>query len=253
MERKLVLRALMIVWLMTMPLAEVRAQTGTVAEQYLLSALNQERVSRNLAPVHLDPALIQAALAHAQQMAEHSGISHRFAGEPELSTRGSLAGAHFDRITENVAEGPTVVILHNAWMHSAGHRANILDPAVDAVGIAVLMRNGQLYAVEDFQSTVVNLTLDEQEREVALLLDRAGVELVPDPSARETCAMTSGYAGEQQPAFVVRYTTGDLSRLPSQLKQRLALARDRQASVGACTSQGARTFSSYSIAVVLYP
>ncbi|WP_263381306.1 CAP domain-containing protein [Granulicella arctica] len=239
--------------LLTASFAPVYAQSSTVAEQYLLSAVNQERALRKLGPVRLDSALVQAAVTHARQMAAHGSISHRFSGEPELSTRGSQAGAHFDRITENVAEGPTAVILHDAWMHSPGHRANILDPDVDAIGIAVLVRNGQLYAVEDFQSTVQSLTLAEQEGAVGLLLDRAGLDLVPDANARKTCAMSAGYAGDQQPSFVVRYTTGDISTLPSKLKERLALAQDHQASVGACSSRGAGAFSTYSIAVVLYP
>jgi hypothetical protein len=229
-----------------------RAQT-TVAVQYLLSAVNQERTSRNLAAVRLDPALTQAASAHANQMADHASISHRFPGESELSARGSVNGAHFDRIAENVAEGPTAVILHNAWMQSAGHRANILDPAVDAVGIAVVERNGRLYAVQDFQHTVQNLTLEQQEAAVGLLLDQAGLDMIPDADARLTCSMTSGYAGKQQPNFVLRYTTANLTILPSQLQTRLAKAQDHQAGVGACISRESGNFSTYSIAVLLYP
>ncbi len=228
------------------------AQAATVAEQYLLSAINRERVNQDLPAVRLDAALIVAARTHAQVMADHRSISHRFPSEPELSTRGSLAGAHFDRITENVAEGPSVIVLHDAWMRSSGHRANILDAGVDAVGVAVIADRGQLYAVEDFQSTVKTLTLKQQEAAVALLLDRAGLEVVPDVSARKTCTMSSGYAGDRQPAFVVRYTTGDLSTLPSQLKRRLALAQDHQASVGACLAHDGGAFSSYSVAVLLF-
>jgi hypothetical protein len=230
----------------------LRAQSTTVAAQYLLSALNQERVSHRLAPVRLDAHLNEAATTHALTMADHRSISHQFPGEAELSTRGSIAGARFDRITENVAEGPTAPILHDAWMHSPGHRANILDPAVDAVGIAVVVRSGQLYAVQDFQRTVETMTLIQQEATVGLLLDQAGLQLLPDVDARQTCSMATGYAGEQQPAFVVRYTTGDLSQLPTRLKTRLASAQDHLAAVGACPADEKSVFSTYSIAVLLY-
>jgi hypothetical protein len=233
------------------PIATLRAQS-TVAVQYLFSALNQERTSRGLTPVRFDAALTQAASAHARQMADRGMISHRFPNEAELSDRGAEAGARFDRITENVAEGPSAVVLHDAWMHSAGHRANILDPAVDAVGIAVVARNGQFYAVQDFQRTVQSLTLEQQEATVGVLLDQAGLELVPNASARQTCAMASGYAGDQQPSFVVRYTTADLALLPSQLQTRLAKAQDHKASVGACTLNGKNGFTNYSIAILLY-
>jgi hypothetical protein len=230
----------------------VHAQ-NSVALRYLLSAINQERTSRGIAPVRLDTALTEAAVDHANLMADHGSISHRFPGELELSARGSATGGRFDRITENVGEGPTSVALHEAWMHSAGHRANILDPSVDAVGIAVVGRDGQLYAVQDFSRTVHTLTLEQQEAAVGILLDKAGLELLPDTDARRTCAMTSGYAGQQQPGFVVRYTTTDLTTFPSQLRTRLAKAVDRQASVGACPATGRSNFSVYSIAVLLYP
>ncbi len=228
------------------------AQPGSVAEQYLLSALNQERSDRHLPPVRLDPALRQAALLHARQMADHGSISHQFKGEPGLSDRGSAVGGRFNLITENVAEGPTAVELHTAWMHSPGHRANILDAAVDAVGIAVVSRNGQLYAVQDFARTVQDLTLEQQEARVGLVLDTAGFELVPGDAARQTCGMASGYAGDEQPAFVMRYTTEDLARLPSQLQQRIATRRERLAAVGACPSDPKNAFTTYSIAVLLY-
>ena len=228
------------------------AQPASVAERYLFSALNEERLSHDLRPVRFDVLLHQAALLHAQQMAVHGSISHRFAGEAELSMRGAQTGARFDLITENVAEGPTAVILHDAWMHSAGHRANILDPSVDAVGIAVVMRDGQLYAVQDFEHSVQSLTLEEQEAAVGVLLDAAGLELVPGTNGRETCRMVNGYAGDEQPSFVMRYTTADLQRLPSQMKQHLLTGHERRAAVGACTSDGKNSFTAYSIAILLY-
>ncbi len=229
---------------------------GTVAVQYLLAAINQERASRGIAPVHLDAALTQAALEHARLMADRGEISHRFSDEPDLSVRVGAAGARFDRVTENVGEGPSAVNLHDAWMHSAGHRANILDPAVDAVGIAIVVRNGQMYAVQDFERSITDLTLVQQEATVGVLLDQAGLEMLPNEDARRTCAMASGFAGEERPSYVFRYTTADLSRLPSQLKARLTQGREHHAAVGACHPPPAADgngFSSYSIAVVLYP
>jgi uncharacterized protein YkwD len=239
----------LLIWLLHV---SCHAQRGSIAEQYLLSALNAERVSHHLRPVHTDSALHQAALLHAQQMADHGSISHRFSGEPELSQRGADAGGRFDLITENVAEGPTAVILHDAWMHSAGHRANILDPAVDAVGIAVVIRNGQLYAVQDFERSVESMSLEQQEAAIGVMLDAEGLELLPGIDARGTCLMTNGYAGEEQPSFVVRYTTADLTRLPSQLKEHLLRGHERRAAVGACISDEKRSFTSYNLAILLY-
>ena len=227
------------------------AQQGTVAERYLLSAMNDERAQHQLAPLRMDAALHRSAELHAREMARRGGISHQFAGEPELAERAYRAGAHFSRVTENVAEGRDVVTLHEAWMRSPGHRANVLDAEVDAVGIAAVVLRGQTYAVEDFARTVEPLTLEQQERVVAIKLDQAGLELLPSEDARRMCAMDAGYAGAERPAFVVRYTVTNLAQLPEKLSARLARGMDSKAAVGACPADPG-PFTEYRLAVVLY-
>jgi hypothetical protein len=54
------------------------------------------------------------------------------------------------RDAENVGEGRKAADIHQSFMKSPQHRANILDPDMDSAGIGVADRNGQLYAVEDF-------------------------------------------------------------------------------------------------------
>jgi hypothetical protein len=229
-----------------------------VAEQYLLAAANQERAAHGLPQLHLDPVLAQAALYHAQQMAEHANISHQFPGEPELSVRGANAGAHFSLITENVAEAPDAPVIHSLWMHSEGHRENILDPNVDSVGISVVVRDHQLYAVEDFASTVESLSFNQQESTVAGLLAQSGLQIASNngislKDARRTCSMPTGYAGHRRPWFIMRYTAGRLNELPSQLQSRLNSGKYHQAAVGACISTDSGPFTAYNIAVLLYP
>jgi uncharacterized protein YkwD len=237
----------------------LRAQSNsegalTVAEQYLLVAANQDRAAQGLPALHLDPVLSQASAFHAEQMASHATISHQFPDEPALATRGSNAGVHFSLITENVGEAPTSVIIHNLWMHSPGHRANLLDPNVDSIGIAIVTRDNQLYAVEDFASTVETLTLNQQERTVANVLSKSGMRVADTtPDARQTCAMPTGYAGSRQPWFIMRYTASTLSELPTQLKTKLTSGKYHQAVVGACSDNRNGPFTAYNIAVLLYP
>ena len=198
----------------------------TVAEQYLFAAANEARANQGLSPLRLDPVLTEASAFHAREMANHDAISHQFDGEPELATRGANAGAHFSLISENVGEAPSSVIIHDLWMHSPGHRANLLDPNVDSIGIAIVTRNNQLYAVEDFASTVQTLTLNQQERTVAGVLAQSGMRVAETTDdARQTCTMSTGYAGSRQPWFIMRYTAASLERdsqpaqEPSQLRQ----------------------------------
>ncbi len=232
--------------------AQTSASAGTIAEQYLLRSINTERAAAGLPPVIYDPELRAAALSHAAAMARVNTLSHRLQGEPDLSIRGASAGAHFSRITENVAVGPSVPAMHDALMRSERHRDNILDVQVNSVGVAVVQANGSLWAVEDFSRRVEWLTLEQQEQRVTSLLRRVRVDAEPSNAAREMCSIRSGYVGAR-PAFTMRYATGDLSYLPEQLKLRLASEEVRYAAVGACNPEQNRNgLTTYNIAVVLY-
>src|SRR5258708_2370899 len=125
------------------------ATMGSIAEQYLLAAANRERLSRGLNLLRRDPVLAQAAAFHALQMADHADISHEFPGEPDLAARAATAGVKFSLIAENVGEAPDAIVIHDMWMESEGHRENLLQPDVNVAGISVIVRDGQLYAVED--------------------------------------------------------------------------------------------------------
>jgi uncharacterized protein YkwD len=226
----------------------------TVAEQYLLAAANQDRANQGLAPLRLDPVLTQASALHAREMADHADISHQFPGEPELAERGANAGVHFSLIAENVGEAPTSVLLHDLWMHSPHHRANLLDPNVNTIGIAIVSRDNELYAVEDFASTVEPLTLTQQEQAIAAVLAQSGLQIAATTSdARATCTMPTGYAGSRRPWYIMRYTASSLDQVPAQLKTRLSSGKYHQAVVGACSANTSSPFSSYNIAVLLYP
>jgi hypothetical protein len=234
------------------------AESVTIAEQYLLAAANQERAARGLSVLHRDPQLAHAAAGHAREMAAHGTISHQFAGEPELTDRGASAGVPFSEISENVGEAPSVVQIHDMWMHSEHHRTNLLDPAIDSAGISVVARNGELYAVEDFAKTVRTVSLDQQESAIASLVARLGSISIGDQpevvsAARKTCAMSTGYAGTRKPWFVMRFTSDSLNQIPEQLKSKLVSGRYREAAVGACSTQGRSPFTSYNFAVLLYP
>jgi hypothetical protein len=236
----------------------VIAQTGgptSVGERYLLAAANAERVGRGLPALRWDDALNRAADGHAREMAARRSISHQYPGEAELSARGRAAGARFSRIAENVAESPDTVTMHDAWMHSPGHRANLLDSQVDRVGIRVISRGGELYAVEDFERSVPSLSLEQQESAVEELIQRQStMKVFRAPSdSRRTCAMETGYSGARQPAFVMRYTSADLSKLPELLQVKVESGRYSQAAIGACTVGGGQNFTTYSIAVLLFP
>lgn len=224
------------------------------AEQ-IFALANQARATAGAGRLAWDPALAQAALAHCHRMATEGPIAHRYGGEASLSERAARAGARFSLIEENVAIGPSADAIHEEWMHSPGHRRNLLNPAVDHVGIAVVRARGVLYAVADYSRAVPDLTPAQVEARIGALIRPSGVAVLSDASvARAACRMDEGAPPNgAQPQFLMRWQSGDLTTLPKQLASRLASGRYRAAAVGSCPAEGVEgSFSAYRIAVLLY-
>lgn len=258
MLRKLLASAVLVGTSLLTPFGEPgsEAQVGhSVAEQYLFQTANEERLARGLPALQWDEALYRAAWLHAREMAARRSISHQYAGEQELASRAQSAGVHFSVVAENVAEAPTAPMIHRGWMESEHHRDNLLDARLDRIAISVLRRDGQLYAVEDFDRAVATVSFAEQERAIAgLIAASAPVQVgVSSEEARETCALESGFTGPRRPWFVVRFTASALDTLPEALTSRLATGKYHEAQVGACPLQDGTSFSGYSIAVLLFP
>ena len=228
------------------------AQQRTTPEQYLFQELNASRAAAGLPALTWSETLTSAAAYHAERMRKEDSLSHQFEQEPDLPERASAVGVHFTVIAENVGLSDSAAEIHNAFMNSADHRDNILDPRVNTVGIAVREERGELWAVEDFARTVSALSYEEQERQVQALLKAAGLKKVAaTDAARDTCRIATGFAGDR-PAYVLRFTSADLAQLPAQLTARLEKGGIGEAAVGACPSRTTGKFASYSVAVVLY-
>ncbi len=223
-------------------------------EQQVLQLANADRAQQGLAPLKWDPALAQAATDHAQLMAQQSALSHQYPGEPDLVARGGAAGAHFRSIAENVALAPTPRALEQEWMNSAPHRANILDPRMNTIGIGLVRKGGNYYAVEDFADGVAELGPEQIEQKMRQLLQQRG--LLPagmTQDARQTCEMEHGAAGGSSPLFIMRWEGSDLDHLPPVLEQKISSGQFHKAAVGACdASNSAPGFTTYKIAVMLY-
>jgi len=119
-------------------------------ERELFNATNRERLAHRLPALQWNNALAVAARKHAGEMAHKDALSHQFPGEPSLPSRVKQAGAHFVWLSENVALGPSPSVIHAQFVKSPPHRANILDTDMNVMGIGIVERNGQLFAVEDF-------------------------------------------------------------------------------------------------------
>jgi uncharacterized protein YkwD len=238
-------------------------QPASNVERALFEAANHERATLGLQPLRWDDSLAAAARDHAVRMAQRNTLSHQLPGELPLQDRARIAGARYTTIAENVAEGPTAETIHSGWMHSAPHRANLLDPELNAVGIAVAVTAGtgaaspgMIFAVQDFSQAVANLNFQEQERQVSAALAARGLQIIDSRSsnahdARKTCGMDRGWSGTR-PNLVVRYEASDLSRLPDDLQQKLQSGKYSAAAIGACDAGTSHGFSHFRVAILFF-
>jgi uncharacterized protein YkwD len=251
-QPRLLLLTLSLVAALTIAVPNSHAQAS--AERTLLQLANQSRAQHNLPPLRWDDSLAKAARAHLQWVIRDPGeLLHQYPGEPDLVTRGANAGAHFSTIAENIAgHGDTPAAIHQVWMTSPTHRANLLDPNLNVVGIAVVENQGLLFAVQDFGHDVPTLTPEAVEHQVAKLLQARGFPPAPsNEDARKTCTMAQGQAG--WPKLVMQWDGADISHLPDAIVQQLDKSKYTSAAVGACPSkQSTQQFTTYHIAVLLY-
>jgi len=226
------------------------------AEQ-LFAMTNATRAEEGRGRVVWDQALADAAIKHCLLMAARGPISHRYNGEADLTTRAADAGAHFSLIEENIAVGPYPGSIHQGWLDSPGHRANLLNPDIDRVGIAVVAAKDVLFAVADYARAVPVLTQSQVEAHIAGLLRDHGISAIHDTTdARAACRLDKGLPslkGADSPQFVMRWQEANLDQLPSRLVESLASGRYRSAAVGSCPPRAAEgAFTVYRVAVLLY-
>ena len=152
---------------------------------------------------------------------------------------------------------PDPVAIHNAWMRSAGHRANLLNPQVDRVGVAVVAGRNGLFAVADYERAVPVLTQAQVENTVTGMVEAGGVKIMKDATlARAACVTDDGVprpASGPRPQFIMRWQDADLSQLPEALLKSVASGKYSQAAVGSCpTRELEGSFTAYRVAVLLY-
>lgn len=127
-----------------------QAQFDAAGEQQLVQLINQERANQGLQPLAVDQRLTEAAQKHTVLMVQHKTLAHQFDGEPALQLRFGDESFPSDRQGENIGFAKDVDSVHQGLMHSPPHRANVLDPNFNAVGVAIMRSGGEVYVTEDF-------------------------------------------------------------------------------------------------------
>lgn len=112
-------------------------QMAAVITSSLVTLANDDREEQNLTALKVNPLLVAAAQAKADDMAEKGYFAHT---SPDGSSSWSWfrgAGYAFSHAGENLAVNfSDSVDVEKAWMNSPTHRANILNGKFTEVGIA---------------------------------------------------------------------------------------------------------------------
>jgi uncharacterized protein YkwD len=104
----------------------------------VLASVNAERASRGLRPLRLSSTLSAAAQNHACTMVATGRFSHTGPDGSSPKVRARRAGCRTRLTAENIAMGySSADRTMDLWMHSSGHRRNILLPSVDMIGIGL--------------------------------------------------------------------------------------------------------------------
>ncbi len=222
---------------------------SAAAEQKLFRMTNRDRAEAGVPELQWNEWLAQAARKHAVEMARRGQLSHQFPDEPGLRDRIAATSIHFNSTAENVALGPTAAEIHDGWMHSAGHRANILEPKYNAIGVAVVRGGNELYAVTDFAHSVPALSASELEDTVATAINQARAQKKLPPLARRqdpelrryACEMArnnrvnaSALLGRPNVSASLAFTDADPANFGAHFRKLGNIATSKAVAVGAC-------------------
>ncbi len=228
------------------PYAEYEVQV----EQELLQRANQSRQRAGAPALVIDSGLTAAARVHAQAMLEANQLSHQFPQEQSLVQRlAATTRLQLDQAAENVALDYSAQGGHEHLMLSPPHRANLLNPAYNVVGLGVVRSGDRLFIVEDFAHALPTYSVNEVKGHVAAAVNQMRHDSGRPQLARHdlansdqaACSMaradrlgTSAARELAGRSTVLTYTTLRPDSLPAQGSHAIRSPNLRSFSVGTC-------------------
>ena len=106
--------------------------------QAVVDVMNMERAQYGLARLRVNPKLSAAAVDRINDMFRQRYFDHVSPDGLEPWTWVERRGYRYREIGENLAVGyRSADAVVDGWMHSPGHRANVLGRGYDEVGVAI--------------------------------------------------------------------------------------------------------------------
>jgi uncharacterized protein YkwD len=124
----------------------VQTISGSYEDQ-VFTLVNNERAKVNLPALTKNDALAKSAESYALRMGQYNFFSHTGNDGSTYITRNTSAGyTGYRWMGENIAAGQqTPSDVMNDWMHSDGHRKNILNSNAKEIGVGYEQVSGSKY------------------------------------------------------------------------------------------------------------
>ena len=119
----------------------------------MVALVNTARAAAGCGPVSAESRLATAAARHSADMVNRDFFDHVTPDGVTVGTRVTSAGYEWSAVGENIAFGQrTPPEVMDAWMNSAGHRANILNCRYRHLGVGIAYDGRTPYWTQDFGS-----------------------------------------------------------------------------------------------------
>jgi len=106
-------------------------------EEQVVALVNAAREQSGCGPVRIVPQLVKAARGHSTDMSDRDYFDHTTPEGVGFAER-ILAAGYSEPGAENIARGQrSATQVMNSWMESDGHRANILNCQLTAIGVGL--------------------------------------------------------------------------------------------------------------------
>jgi uncharacterized protein YkwD len=220
-----------------------------LGEKQLFDLMNQERTKQGSPLLEVDPRLTQAARKHTELMVRNHSLDHQIGDEPPMAARFSNENLPSDQQAENISVAPNAAANHESMMHSPYHRANIMNPDYNVVGVGAVQCGGALWVTQDFAHRLPEYSESQADDLLQKAINQYAKEHGLPPPTRKpqaqlqnmACDMAKkGAVNREAPAqlprvnSVVVWRTGNPSALPPQAEAQLSKPMAAGYSVGAC-------------------
>ena len=130
---------------------QVSAGQSSMTSQ-VVNLVNSERAAQGLTALQKDSRLAALAQQKAEEMAKNQYFSHTSPTYGSAFDMLKAAGYSYKTAGENIAMGQkSAASVMDGWMHSSGHRANILHTSYEKIGVGyAVSADGMPYWVQIF-------------------------------------------------------------------------------------------------------